>query len=117
VKPNLDDLQSFIDSAKELQRAQKSFEKKSAKARDVDMSMSARAIGKATADMHWDAMHVERCWDALHAHAVNLGLCDAHVADFYREKTMKWSGFHGAAYTPKKPRCIEAKQKEASNAG
>lgn len=107
MKPNLSDLESLISAAKELKKAQQSFEKKSTLAMEVDLSMSQRAIGKATADMHWDAMHVDRCWDTLHAKCVDLGLCDPHEPDFYRPKEMKWSGFHGHVHQPEIPRTIK----------
>lgn len=106
MKPNIQDLDALISAAKTLKAAQISYEKKCARARDVDMSMSIKAIRKAETDMHWDAMHVERSWDTLHAACVDLGLCEAHSLDFYREKEMKWSGFHGHVYQPTKPRAI-----------
>lgn len=103
---DLYDLDVFLKAGKELKSARASFEKKSEKARDVDLSMSPRAIGKATADMHYEGMNVTRHWDNLHAAAVNLGLCEAKEPEFYREKTMNWSGAHKNAYWPKKPRCM-----------
>lgn len=107
VKPNLEDLAVLIKAAKALESAQKAFEKRSLAAREVDMSMSAKAIGKAGAEMHWAGMHVETCWDNLHAAAVDLGLCDPKPPECYAERVHKWGHMHGAAYQPKKPRCIE----------
>lgn len=106
MKPDLHDLDSLIRAAQELRRAQASFEKRSAKARDVDLSMSQRAIGKAEADMHWDGLHVDRCWDTLHARAVDLGLCDPKEPEAYAPREIQWSRMHGQVYQPAMPRCI-----------
>ncbi len=108
---DIDDLETFLKAGRNLKTTRAAFEKKSERARDVDLSMSRRAIGKATADMHHDGMNITRCWDDLHAAAVNLGLCEAKESDFYREKTLNWSGFHKNSYWPKKPRCVLASEK------
>lgn len=111
MKPDLEDLQAMLKAARDLQSAQKAFERRSTAAREVDLSMSERAIGKANAEMHWAGMHVETCWDNLHAAAVDLGLCDPKPPEGYAERVHKWGAMHSAVYQPKRPRCIEQKLK------
>lgn len=114
VKPNLHDLDALIKAAQELKRAQQSFERKSAKARDA---ASMKASQKASADMHWDAMHVERCWDTLHAKAVDLGLTEAKAPGEYAPRVLSHSGWHEQKYQPALPRSIRVSVEELADCG
>lgn len=113
MKLNTEDLDRFIKAAQELKRTNASYERKSARAHGAD-SVTYR---KTQADMHWEAMHVERCWDTLHARAVDLGLCDARPAEDYEPREVRWTNTHGHIYRPEMPRCVALKATGESSHG
>ena len=106
MKPNLDDLDRLIEKAKILRSAQVDLQKKSIKARDAVCS-SPKRMQALSSDATFAAMHVERCWDSLHAAAVDLGVADAMPVEHYKQRVLHLSGFHDHAYQPEMPRTIK----------
>lgn len=107
MKPNLQDLDAVIAMAKNLRAAQVDFERCSAKARDAGIGASDKRRRALMDAMSIAAIHVERCWDDLHACAVDLGLAVPHDITSYRQRAVHPSAFHEQAYMPRIPRVIK----------
>lgn len=102
----LEDVEALFDAVKELRNERRKMERLSEKARNAPLGKPSQ---KASADLHWQAFHVNQIEHRVHAHAVNCGIADLRSKDHYDAYSVKLTGFHEYEVVPPKPRAVADK--------
>ena len=97
----LDDVEALFAAVKELRDERRKMEKLSEKARNAPIGKTGQ---KASTDLNWQALHVNRIEHRVHAAAVDCGLADIRSEGHYRPYSVKLTGFHEYEVVPSKPR-------------
>lgn len=102
---------SRIDNLTRLQKHIRSLinaRKRQEKASGKDYTeMTPKQAQKASADMSWLGMEIDKLEREAHAAAVDCGIADAREAKHYDPVDYRPSGFHHYRYTPTKPECMK----------
>lgn len=101
---DLADIQRVADLAKSYLAERKKYERLSEKCFG---ELTPRQAQKASADLNWQAMALEKIEMSLHTACVDAGLADIRDASAYRERTFRPSGWHTYNFEPPKPRELQ----------
>ena len=97
------DAERLFDIAKRLRDERRKYERLNERSKE---DLSPRQRSKLHADLNWQAWHICKIEDELHAAAVDAGLAECRPAGDYAERSVKFDGWHEYLYQPPRPACL-----------
>lgn len=101
---DLADIERVVALSKSYLTERKKYERLSEKA--LIGGMSSKQAQKASTDLNWQAMALEKIEAELHTACVDAGVADLRDERHYGERIFRPSGWHEYNFTPTKPRCF-----------
>lgn len=98
----LEDIERLYEAVKALRDERRKAERISKRA----FAAEGRQRQKASVDLNWQAMHVERLTAAAHAAAVDAGIADLRDPSYYADRVSRPSAWHDYRWTPALPRAL-----------